>query len=89
MTINQKKKLKVRSRLMIELDGRCAYCGKKDIPLEVEHIIPLSRGGTSRQSNLTLACNDCNMAKGDKTAEEFMTDFTAEEPSHNDNDTRL
>ena len=34
-------------------------------------IIPKSRGGSDRLFNLTLACHDCNQAKGNQTAEEF------------------
>jgi hypothetical protein len=40
------------------------------VPLEVEHIVPKSRGGTDRVSNLTIACRNCNLKKGDKTAKE-------------------
>jgi 5-methylcytosine-specific restriction endonuclease McrA len=43
---------------------RCAYCDAMGVPLEVEHIRPRSRGGSSRESNLTLACVPCNQAKG-------------------------
>jgi len=43
----------------------------KNIPLEIEHIVPKSRGGTNRVSNLTISCNACNLEKGNKTAEEF------------------
>ncbi|AKB73713.1 HNH endonuclease [Methanosarcina lacustris Z-7289] len=50
---------------------KCAYCGAENVPLEIEHIIPKARHGTSRVSNLTLACRTCNEAKGTKTAEEF------------------
>jgi hypothetical protein len=39
--------------------------------LEVEHIIPKTRGGSNRVSNLTIACKKCNLKKGLKTAEEF------------------
>ena len=49
----------------------CAYCGKKDVPLEVEHIVPKSRNGSNRISNLTIACVSCNRKKGKMTAEEF------------------
>jgi len=57
---------------LLEKWGRkCAYCGKKDVPLEVEHIVPKSRGGTDRISNLTISCSKCNQRKGNKTAEEF------------------
>ncbi|HDL15118.1 MAG TPA: HNH endonuclease, partial [Euryarchaeota archaeon] len=50
---------------------KCAYCGKNNLPLEIEHIIPKIRGGTNRVSNLTIACHKCNQKKGDKTAAEF------------------
>ncbi len=57
---------------LLEKGGRkCADCGLVDAPLEVEHIIPKSWGGSNRVSNLTLACNDCNQRKGSQTAEEF------------------
>ncbi len=42
---------------LLEKGGRkCADCGLVDAPLEVEHIIPKSWGGSNRVSNLTLAC---------------------------------
>ena len=47
------------------------YCGKQDTPLQMEHLIPKSRGGTDRISNLTLSCEFCNQKKGTQTAEEF------------------
>jgi 5-methylcytosine-specific restriction endonuclease McrA len=61
----------VREYLLDKWERKCAYCGKKDVPLEVEHIIPKSRGGTDRVSNLTLSCRKCNLRKGDKIAKEF------------------
>ena len=39
--------------------------------LKVEHIVPKSRGGSDRISNLALACHACNQAKGNLTAAEF------------------
>jgi len=57
---------------LLERDGRkCAYCGAKDTLLEIEHIIPKSRGGHNRVTNLTLACRPCNQKKGSQTASEF------------------
>jgi len=61
----------VREYLLEKWDRKCAYCGAKDVPFEVEHILPKSRGGTDRVSNLTLACHECNQAKGNQTAAEF------------------
>jgi 5-methylcytosine-specific restriction endonuclease McrA len=61
----------VREYLLEKFHRKCAYCGAKDVPLEVEHILPKVRGGSSRVSNLTLACVPCNLKKGSQTAAEF------------------
>ena len=61
----------VREYLLEKWGRQCAYCGAEGVPLQVEHIIPTSRDGTNRISNLTLACRKCNIKKGDKTAAEF------------------
>jgi 5-methylcytosine-specific restriction endonuclease McrA len=61
----------VREYLLEKWQRKCAYCGAKNVPLEVEHITPKSRGGTNRISNLTLACRTCNEKKGSQTATEF------------------
>jgi len=61
----------VKEYLLDKWGRECAYCGKTNVPLEVEHIVPKSRGGTHRVSNLTISCRNCNLEKGDKTAEEF------------------
>jgi len=54
-------------------DNECRYCSK-DLSEEVttiDHMIPLSRGGTNWPSNLVPACASCNSRKGDKTYFEF------------------
>jgi len=61
----------VREYLLEKWGRKCAYCGATDIPLEIEHVIPKSRGGSNRVSNLTIACTECNQRKGNQTAEEF------------------
>jgi 5-methylcytosine-specific restriction endonuclease McrA len=61
----------VKEYLLDKWGRTCAYCGKTNVPLEVEHIVPKSRGGTDRVSNLTLSCRKCNLKKGNQTAEEF------------------
>jgi 5-methylcytosine-specific restriction endonuclease McrA len=50
----------------------CAYCGKKDIPLQIEHIVPRAKGGSSSASNLCLACEKCNQMKGTKDIRDFL-----------------
>lgn len=42
----------------------CYYCGDILLPREVEHHIPVSRGGTSDITNLVAACVSCNSQKG-------------------------
>ncbi|MBC8458271.1 MAG: HNH endonuclease, partial [Deltaproteobacteria bacterium] len=61
----------VREYLLEKFGRKCAYCGAENIPLQVEHIIPKTRGGSNRVSNLTIACKECNQRKGNQTAEEF------------------
>jgi 5-methylcytosine-specific restriction endonuclease McrA len=50
----------------------CAYCGDvfKEENLEMEHIIPDSRGGPASWMNLVAACSYCNDRKGARTPEE-------------------
>lgn len=61
----------LREYLLEKFNRTCAYGGEKDEPLEIEHIIPRSRGGSNRVTNLTLACHKCNQTKGNQTAAEF------------------
>lgn len=61
---------------LLEKYGRkCFYCGKKDTPLEKEHIVPKAKGGTNRVSNLTISCRECNIEKGNKHPKEIEGDF--------------
>lgn len=53
--------------------GKCAYCGTSiKNGYHVDHIVPLSRGGSNWPENLCLACPPCNLAKNDKTPEEWL-----------------
>ncbi|EFH89427.1 RNA-guided endonuclease IscB [Ktedonobacter racemifer] len=61
----------VREYVLEKWKRTCAYCQARGVPLELEHIVPRSRGGGSRESNLTLACRPCNERKGQQTAAEF------------------
>ncbi|MBU0495065.1 MAG: HNH endonuclease [Chloroflexi bacterium] len=47
----------------------CLWCGRDDRPLFVDHVIPISRGGSSDISNLQCLCGPCNSAKGDKSTD--------------------
>lgn len=43
----------------------CQYCGEKapDVTLHIDHVIPVSLGGTDDPGNLVAACKDCNLGK--------------------------
>ncbi|NEO94041.1 MAG: HNH endonuclease [Moorea sp. SIO3G5] len=62
----------VREYLLEKWGRECAYCGKQNIPLQIEHIHPKSKGGSDRVSNLCLACEKCNQRKGNRPIEEFL-----------------
>ena len=63
----------VREYLLEKFDRTCAYCQAKNVPLEVEHIQPKSKGGSNRMSNLTLACRPCNQSKGNQDIQDFLS----------------
>ena len=62
----------VREYLLEKWERQCTYCGKKNVPLQIEHIQPKSKGGSNRVSNLCLACEKCNRKKGNKSVEDFL-----------------
>jgi 5-methylcytosine-specific restriction endonuclease McrA len=49
---------------------RCTYCGRSSsedgVKLEVDHIIPVAKGGKNTEENLTTACYECNRGKNTK-----------------------
>lgn len=55
---------------MSKSGGRCVACNTTE-DLQVDHIMPVSRGGTNDIANLQMLCRDCNASKRDKTMEEW------------------
>jgi 5-methylcytosine-specific restriction endonuclease McrA len=64
----------IRQYLLEKWDRACSYCGIKEVPLQIEHIQAKANGGTDRVSNLTLACDSCNQAKGTQDIRVFLAD---------------
>ena len=61
----------VREYVLEKFGRKCVYCKKTNVPFELDHLLPRSRGGPDRVSNLVLACDSCNQQKGNRTAAEF------------------
>jgi 5-methylcytosine-specific restriction endonuclease McrA len=66
--------LRQRVRAMLDNSPLCRYC-KKTMDLgtwSLDHVIPLSRGGSPNYENTQLICSSCNKAKGNLTGPEFQ-----------------
>jgi hypothetical protein len=59
-------------RVSAQAKHRCGYCLTAEAvvgaPMEIEHIVPQSRGGVTEEENLWLACSLCNDHKSDRIA---------------------
>ena len=66
-----------REYLLEKWKRKCAYCGVSNVPLEVEHIVPRSKGGSNRISNLTIACVICNQTKSNRDLKDFLSSKTS------------
>lgn len=57
---------KMRFSIYKRDEYKCRNCGKKTNDLEIDHIIPIAKGGKSIYSNLQTLCHKCNQEKGSK-----------------------
>jgi len=51
--------------------GLCYYCGVRLVDYHIDHMLPLTRGGTNFLENLCCACPECNISKGQMTSSEY------------------
>lgn len=61
-----------REYLLEKWNRQCVYCGVQNVPLQIEHIHPRSKGGSNSITNLTLSCEKCNVKKGTKDIKDFL-----------------
>jgi 5-methylcytosine-specific restriction endonuclease McrA len=66
--------LKVYARARAANAIPCHWCKRLTEPgdREVDHIVPLARGGDHMARNLSIVCRNCNQAKGDRMPDEFV-----------------
>ena len=68
----------LKQSLMKRQDNTCAYCGYRRIArsMDVDHIVPIARGGSNDMINLQVICSPCNQRKGVQTDEEFRSRYS-------------
>lgn len=58
-------------------NGRCTYCGTIVESLELDHVVPLSKGGAHTVKNLVAACKSCNCRKQARHVYDFIAELSA------------
>jgi HNH endonuclease/HIT domain-containing protein len=68
--------------VLAESGRRCALCGatEEERPLDVDHILPRSRGGKTEKANPQVLCSRCNRAKGNRDTRDFRRSTPELEP---------
>ena len=63
-----------KAYLLERENGCCIYCGihASKAKMEIEHVIPRSRGGTDSLNNLVLSCHACNQTKGNQDIQTYL-----------------
>lgn len=67
--------LKLRFKVMKGDNFTCRLCKRSGVPLEVDHIKPVSKGGSSSLDNLQTLCFECNRGKSDEDLSERKTNL--------------
>ena len=67
----------LKSRLYSNQMGRCIACEQKFSisALQVDHVVPVARGGHDGSDNLQLLCGRCNRLKGARTHRELLNEL--------------
>ena len=68
-------KNETKTEVLVRDNHKCQSCGS-DKKLEFDHIVPVSKGGSSEANNLQLLCRSCNRSKRALSKEEFATQST-------------
>ncbi len=71
------EKSRYRDLIKAEFDHCCAYCGRREQELTLDHVLAHCQGGQETRGNLIPACGRCNLAKGSRSLLDW---YTAELP---------
>ena len=63
-----------KKNVMVRDDFKCVYCGSKE-KLNIDHVIPQSKGGKNVFENNVTSCVNCNNRKGDRSLREAKMFF--------------
>lgn len=64
------------AKLFFKQQGKCVYCGEELVKGQhIDHIMPLSKGGTNWPDNLQLLCPTCNLRKNAKLPEVYEAEI--------------
>ncbi len=63
-----------RLQILHRENGRCVYCLVEiaENSFVIDHLVPMSKGGTNARHNLAASCGPCNQRKADTDAVEFL-----------------
>lgn len=66
----ESRSVRLRFKVLDRDKFTCRYCGRSpmnddSVVLEIDHVVPLSKGGTWNERNLITSCRDCNLGKSD------------------------
>lgn len=62
---------KQKNRIMNRDGRKCRICGCTD-DLTIDHVVPVSKGGSNRDNNLMILCLTCNQRKGAEIYHQFI-----------------
>ena len=69
---SERGRMQVREYVLQRDERTCQYCGSKKGRIEVDHVVPRSKNGSDRVSNLVTSCRKCNQKKDNQSLAEFL-----------------